>query len=205
MCLCCSGSQLSPAQTSSQTTSVYIMQSFLLLSLLSLLSARVSAGPGCGPCDPDQCASLPAEGCPAGSLLDSCGCCSVCAAAEGELCGGRRAEARRCGPGLECVKTDADKKNKMGLCACKSDYEVCGTDGVTYRNGCALKSASVTAEREGREPISVQNKGRCATGELVKEVKGQAASACGAGECIADVRSALTLTLETSPGPNRSS
>eukprot|EP00064_Thunnus_orientalis_P023599 superscaffoldBa00009085_g23847 len=110
-----------------------------------------------------QCASLPAEGCPAGSLLDSCGCCSVCAAAEGELCGGRRAAAHRCGAGLECVKTDADKKNKMGICVCKSNYEVCGTDGETYRNGCALKSANLKAERDGKEPINVQNKGRCAT------------------------------------------
>ncbi|XP_030002122.1 insulin-like growth factor-binding protein 7 [Sphaeramia orbicularis] len=155
------------------------MKSVLFVSLVSLLSVRVSAGPGCGPCDPDQCAPIPAEGCPAGSLLDSCGCCSVCAAAEGELCGGRRAEARRCGPGLECVKSDADKKNKMGLCACKSDYEVCGTDGVTYRNGCALKSASVTAEREGREPISVQNKGRCATAPVIVTPPGQVFNVSG--------------------------
>lgn len=136
-----------------------------LVPVLWFLSVRVSAGPGCGPCDPAQCASLPAEGCPAGSLPDSCGCCSVCAAAEGESCGGRRAATRRCGPGLECVKSDADKKNKLGVCVCKSNYEVCGTDGVTYRSGCALKSASLTAEREAKEPINVQNKGRCATGE----------------------------------------
>ncbi|KAI3351047.1 hypothetical protein L3Q82_005591 [Scortum barcoo] len=145
------------------------MKSFaVLLSLvpvLSALSVRVSAAPGCGPCDPAQCAPLPGGGCPAGSLLDSCGCCSVCAAAEGELCGGRRAAVRRCGSGLECVRSDAEKKNKLGVCACKSNYEVCGTDGVTYPSGCALKSASLTAETEGREPVSIQNKGRCASGE----------------------------------------
>lgn len=135
-----------------------------VLSLLAVLSVRVSAGPGCGPCDPASCAPLPVEGCRAGSLLDSCGCCSVCAAAEGELCGGRRAAARRCGAGLECVKSDEDKKNKLGVCVCKSNYELCGTDGVTYRSGCALKSASLTAETQGKEPIIVQNKGRCATG-----------------------------------------
>ncbi|TKS65026.1 Nitric oxide-associated protein 1 [Collichthys lucidus] len=131
----------------------------VLVPFLWLLSVRVSAGPGCGPCDPAQCASLPAEGCPVGSMLDSCGCCSVCAAAEGEMCGGRRAAARRCGSGLECVKSDEDKKSKVGVCACKSNYEVCGTDGVTYRTGCALKTASLTAENQGKEPIHVQNKG----------------------------------------------
>lgn len=136
-----------------------------VLLILPVFSVRVSAGPGCGPCDPAQCAPLPAEGCSAGSLLDSCGCCSVCAAAEGELCGGRRAAARRCGPGLECVKSDEDKKNKLGVCVCKTNYEVCGTDGQTYRSGCALKSASLTAQTEGNEPINIQNKGRCATGE----------------------------------------
>ncbi|TNN28074.1 Insulin-like growth factor-binding protein 7 [Liparis tanakae] len=145
------------------------MTSFILfLSLLlagPVLSARVLAAAGCGPCDPSQCASLPGEGCPAGSLLDSCGCCSVCAAPEGHMCGGRRAAARRCGAGLECVRSDEDKKNKLGVCACKSNYEVCGSDGLTYRSGCALKSASLAAEKEGKETLRVQNKGRCATGE----------------------------------------
>uniref|UniRef100_A0A3Q3W9Z9 Uncharacterized protein n=1 Tax=Mola mola TaxID=94237 RepID=A0A3Q3W9Z9_MOLML len=60
---------------------------------------------------------------------------------------------------------DENKKNKLGVCACKSNYEVCGTDGVTYRSGCALKSASLAAEKQGKEPINVENKGRCATGE----------------------------------------
>lgn len=87
------------------------------------------------------------------------------------MCGGRRAAARRCGSGLECVKSDEDKKSKVGVCACKSNYEVCGTDGVTYRTGCALKTASLTAETQGNEPITVQNKGRCATGETDTQVR----------------------------------
>lgn len=137
-----------------------------VLSGSTVLSVRVAAAPGCGPCDPAQCAPLPAQGCSAGSLRDSCGCCSVCAAAEGESCGsGRRSASRRCGPGLECVRSDEDKKKKVGECACKSSYEVCGTNGLTYRSGCALRSASLTAQRQGKEPINVQNKGRCPTGE----------------------------------------
>ncbi|CAJ1059294.1 insulin-like growth factor-binding protein 7 [Xyrichtys novacula] len=150
-----------------------------LLPVLTLLSVRVSAGPGCGPCVLDQCASLPAEGCSAGTVPDSCGCCVVCAAAEGELCGGRRAAARRCGPGLECVKSAEDKKSKLGVCVCKSNYEVCGTDGVTYKNGCALKKANLRAETEGQEPISVQNKGRCASAPLIVTPPGEVYNVSG--------------------------
>ncbi|XP_075961374.1 insulin-like growth factor-binding protein 7 [Anarhichas minor] len=150
-----------------------------ILSAVPVLSVRVLAGPGCGPCDPAQCAPLPEEGCLAGSFLDSCGCCSVCAASEGQLCGGRRAAARRCGSGMECVKSDADKKNKLGVCVCKSDYEVCGTDGLTYRSGCALKSASLTNEKEGKEPINVQNKGRCATAPVIVTSPGEVYNVSG--------------------------
>uniref|UniRef100_A0A669CH24 Insulin-like growth factor binding protein 7 n=1 Tax=Oreochromis niloticus TaxID=8128 RepID=A0A669CH24_ORENI len=124
------------------------MKSFCLLCLiLPVLSVQDSAPLGCGSCDLAQCAPLPAEGCAAGSLVDSCGCCSVCAAAEGELCGGRQSAARRCGSGLECVRSSENKKNKMGVCVCKRKYEVCGTNGVTYRNSCALKTASLRAQR----------------------------------------------------------
>ncbi|KAF3694304.1 Insulin-like growth factor-binding protein 7 [Channa argus] len=133
-----------------------------VLSFFTVLAVRVSAGSGCGPCDPAQCAPVPAQGCFAGFLWDSCGCCSFCAAAEGEPCGsGRRAAPRRCGSGLECVKSESDKKKTLRVCACKSNYEVCGTDGLTYRSGCALKSASLAAQSQGKEPINVQNKGRC--------------------------------------------
>ncbi|XP_034545827.1 insulin-like growth factor-binding protein 7 [Notolabrus celidotus] len=150
-----------------------------LLPVLALLSVPVSAGPGCGPCDPDQCAPLPTEGCQAGSLMDACGCCSVCAAADGELCGGRRAAARRCGSGLECVKSVEDKKRKLGVCVCKSNYEVCGTDGTTYRSGCDLKRASLTVETEGKEPITIQNKGRCATAPVIVTPPGEVYNVSG--------------------------
>ncbi|XP_017293533.1 insulin-like growth factor-binding protein 7 [Kryptolebias marmoratus] len=151
----------------------------LLVPILLALLPGLSAGPGCGPCDPVLCAPLPVQGCPAGSLRDSCGCCSVCAAADGELCGGRRAGARRCGSGLECVRSRDDKKSKMGVCACKSNYEVCGTDGTTYKSGCALKTASLAAQKEGKEPISVQNKGRCATAPVIVTPPGEVFNVSG--------------------------
>ncbi|XP_029368139.1 insulin-like growth factor-binding protein 7 [Echeneis naucrates] len=150
-----------------------------LVPILPVFSVRVLAGSSCGPCDPAQCAPLPVEGCAAGSMLDACGCCSVCAAAEGELCGGRRATARRCGSGLECIKTDQDKKSKLGICACKTNYEVCGTDEVTYRSGCALKSASLAAQTEGKDPIDIRNKGRCATAPVIVTPPGEVYNVSG--------------------------
>lgn len=142
-----------------------MMKSFSRVIIPVLLLLPALAALECGPCKADLCAPLPLEGCPIGPVLDSCGCCSVCAAAEGEACGRRHAGGRRCGSGLECIIINKEKRNKLGVCVCKSNYEVCGTDGVTYRNGCGLRSASLTAQEQGREPITVQNKGRCATGE----------------------------------------
>ncbi|XP_013887798.1 insulin-like growth factor-binding protein 7 [Austrofundulus limnaeus] len=149
---------------------------FLVPILLSSLPV-LSAGPGCGPCDPGRCAPLPVRGCPAGSLRDACGCCPVCAAADGELCGGRSAGARRCGSGLECVRSN--KKSRMGVCACKSNYQVCGTDGTTYLSGCALKTASLAAQTEGKEPIMVQNKGRCSTAPVIVTPPGEVFNVSG--------------------------
>uniref|UniRef100_A0AAX7TMT8 Insulin-like growth factor binding protein 7 n=1 Tax=Astatotilapia calliptera TaxID=8154 RepID=A0AAX7TMT8_ASTCA len=156
------------------------MKSFCLLSLiLPVLSVQDSAPLGCGSCDLAQCAPLPAEGCAAGSLVDSCGCCSVCAAAEGELCGGRRSAARRCGSGLECVRSGENKKNKMGVCVCKSKYEVCGTNGVTYMNTCALKTAGLRAQSEGKESVNMQNKGRCGSAPLIVTPPGEVYNVSG--------------------------
>lgn len=147
------------AQTNMRSVSPVL----LLIPVLLVLPAL--AAPGCGPCEPAVCRPLPLGGCQTGSVLDYCGCCSVCAAAEGEACGGRRAGARRCGSGLECSKSNTDKKSKQGVCLCKSDHEVCGSDGATYRNVCGLRSASLAAQAQGRQPLSIQNKGRCAAGE----------------------------------------
>lgn len=141
------------------------MLCFLLLTLFVVASAdRVPRS--CGTCDPSQCAPLPAEGCSSGTLLDACGCCELCASGVGEPCGGRGPSAKRCASGLECVKSNKDKKSKSGVCVCKSNYPVCGTDGVNYNSGCELKAASVKAVKEKKQEIKIQNKGKCAQGEM---------------------------------------
>ncbi|KAM3866718.1 insulin-like growth factor-binding protein 7 [Diretmus argenteus] len=145
----------------------------VFLPLVSVSAGRVAGS--CGPCDTALCDPLPAEGCPAGSLLDSCGCCSVCAAGEGERCGGRGAAARRCASGLECLKNDKDRKSKLGVCVCKTNYEVCGSDGVTYRTGCDLKAANMKDEAE----IKIQNKGRCATAPVIVTPPGEVYNVTG--------------------------
>ncbi|KAJ3587832.1 hypothetical protein NHX12_011427 [Muraenolepis orangiensis] len=139
---------------------------FAVVVSLSVVSAGRAAR-SCGTCDLTACEPLPVGGCAASTALDSCGCCTVCNAAEGEQCGGRGAAARRCASGLECVKSDKDKKSKAGVCACKANYEVCGSDGVTYKTGCELKAASSQAVAEERAEIKTQNKGRCATAPVI--------------------------------------
>ncbi|KAG9345455.1 hypothetical protein JZ751_008599 [Albula glossodonta] len=143
----------------------------LSLSFVTATSDRVPRS--CGTCDPKACDPLPTEGCESGTVLDSCGCCSLCAAGQGEPCGGRGSSAKRCAPGLECVKSDKGKKNKLGVCACKSNYEVCGTDGVTYKTGCELKAASLKAVSQEKPEIKVQNKGKCAQAPAIVTAPGE--------------------------------
>lgn len=140
-------------------------------SIVSASAGRVARS--CGTCEPSACDPLPAEGCKSGTVLDSCGCCSLCAAGEGEACGGRGTAAQRCASGLECVKSDKNKKTKLGVCACKTNYEVCGTDGVTYKTGCDLKAASEKAVKEEKPEIKVQNKGKCATAPVIMTAPGE--------------------------------
>lgn len=137
----------------------------MLLTLFAVVSADRQPR-SCGTCDPSKCAPLPADGCSSGTLLDACGCCELCASGVGEPCGGRGVSLKRCASGLECVKNDKDKKSKSGVCICKSNYPVCGTDGVNYNSGCELKAASVKAVKEEKPEIKIRNKGKCAQGEM---------------------------------------
>ncbi|KAJ8015558.1 hypothetical protein DPEC_G00027370 [Dallia pectoralis] len=147
---------------------------FSVIVSLFLVSATANRVPrSCETCDPGLCDPIPEEGCKFGTITDTCGCCSFCAAGEGERCGGRGSTARRCASGLECVKTDKDRKTKHGVCACKTGYEVCGSDGVTYKTGCELKVASVKAVSEEKPEVRILNKGKCAKAPVIVTPPGE--------------------------------
>lgn len=129
----------------------------LLLPLLLLLP-RVHCGrdkrappfPCPDKCDKSTCASLPSDCARAeGPGLDRCECCPVCASGEGEVC----AEDADCAEGTRCtlpngggvlVSATVRRRGKLGTCVCSSPEPVCGSDGVSYRNTCELKRASLT-------------------------------------------------------------
>uniref|UniRef100_A0A2K6KCR5 HtrA serine peptidase 3 n=1 Tax=Rhinopithecus bieti TaxID=61621 RepID=A0A2K6KCR5_RHIBE len=60
-----------------------------------------------------------------------------------------------CGESLECVR---------GLCRCRWTHAVCGTDGHTYANVCALQAASRRALQLSGTPVRQLQKGACPLG-----------------------------------------
>ncbi|XP_072619578.1 serine protease HTRA4 [Vulpes vulpes] len=115
-------------------------------------------------CEPTRCPPLPA--CSAGSspVLDGCRCCRVCAAAEGEACGG--AAGRPCAPGLQCgARLGARRLRgaRGGTCGCPAaGAAVCGSDGRTYRSLCELRAQNRAARLRGALPAVPVLKGDCA-------------------------------------------
>ncbi|XP_019726720.1 serine protease HTRA3 isoform X2 [Hippocampus comes] len=138
------------------------MQMLVLVWTLVLVGPRASRGAECpARCDVSAC---PSPSCPDGYVPDRCNCCLVCAAAEGEPCGGR--DGPPCGDGLECRRPDAGfwlSLSTRGLCRCKLSREVCGSDGKTYGNLCQLKAAGRRARQRGLQPISQAPPGACHT------------------------------------------
>ncbi|XP_072543729.1 serine protease HTRA3 isoform X2 [Salminus brasiliensis] len=127
----------------------------LLLAQHSLVVAEPK--PKCpARCDVSLC---PSPSCPAGYVPDRCGCCLVCARAEGEPCG-RKEPLLPCGDGLEC-RHPAGKRLAKGVCECKYSGEVCGSDGHTYSNVCQLKASSRRALQQGLSSITNVHKGPC--------------------------------------------
>uniref|UniRef100_A0A3P8WB21 HtrA serine peptidase 3a n=1 Tax=Cynoglossus semilaevis TaxID=244447 RepID=A0A3P8WB21_CYNSE len=106
-----------------------------------------------GAARPEKCASrcdvslCPSLRCPGGFVLDRCNCCQVCLSRENEPCG--RKDDASCGEGMECV------------CRCKTEQQVCGTDGRSYSNVCRLKAASRKAQQKGRPEVRQAHKGAC--------------------------------------------
>ncbi|XP_055972865.1 serine protease HTRA4 [Sorex fumeus] len=115
--------------------------------------ARSRAPPPCpSVCEPTRCPPLPSCSAGAAPVLDGCGCCRVCPAAEGEACGGAR--GRPCGPGLQCG---------AGTCVCpEARAPVCGSDGRTYRSLCELRAENRAARLRGAPPAVPVQRGRCA-------------------------------------------
>uniref|UniRef100_A0A3B4T7C8 HtrA serine peptidase 3a n=1 Tax=Seriola dumerili TaxID=41447 RepID=A0A3B4T7C8_SERDU len=112
----------------------------------------------CAPrCDVSLC---PSPSCPGGYLPDRCNCCLVCSPREGDPCG--RKNDLPCGDGLECKLLDAGKRRgSRGVCRCKMEHEVCGSDGKTYGNVCEMRAASRRAQQKGRPEVSQAHKGAC--------------------------------------------
>uniref|UniRef100_A0A4X2L2U6 Insulin like growth factor binding protein like 1 n=1 Tax=Vombatus ursinus TaxID=29139 RepID=A0A4X2L2U6_VOMUR len=160
----------------------------LLLSLLlcswshRLIGAKDSGNTNeCGQCIPENCEPVRCKA-PELSVRDDCGCCEQCLGAEGELCGGRSGASRRhqarCGPGLVCVSQSREvlgaaasqeslpeELEGTGLCVCKEDGAVCGSDGRSYQSVCALHLHSWISVRAGRERVHKAHDGECKLGE----------------------------------------
>jgi HtrA serine peptidase 3 len=129
------------------------MRALLLAALATLVLARdPPAAPCPARCDVSRC---PSPRCPGGYVPDLCNCCLVCAASEGEPCG--RPLDSPCGDSLECVR---------GVCRCRWTHAVCGTDGHTYADVCALQAASRRALQLSGTPVRQLQKGACPSGKL---------------------------------------
>uniref|UniRef100_A0A3B5A8K0 Serine protease HTRA3-like n=1 Tax=Stegastes partitus TaxID=144197 RepID=A0A3B5A8K0_9TELE len=108
-------------------------------------------------CDVSSC---PSPSCPGGYVPDRCNCCLVCSPREGDPCG--RKNDLPCGDGLECkLLTAGRRRGSKGVCRCKMELEVCGSDGKTYGNVCKMRAASDKAQHKGRPAVSQAHKGAC--------------------------------------------
>lgn len=138
-------------------------RALLLSALTALALARDPPGAPCpARCDVSRC---PSPRCPGGYVPDLCNCCLVCAASEGEPCG--RPLDSPCGESLECTR---------GVCRCRWAHAVCGTDGHTYANVCALQAASRRELQLSGTPVRQLQKGACPSGK--RSGWGRAAGVC---------------------------
>jgi len=81
----------------------------ILVVLACLISEGLSLR--CLPCQEAECS--PPSCCASGSVtLGVCGCCQVCAKAEGETCGGPWATSGSCAAGLRCFRQCGDVEDE---------------------------------------------------------------------------------------------
>ncbi|XP_028269889.1 serine protease HTRA1 [Parambassis ranga] len=115
---------------------------------------------------PQVCASpqcpVPPRACYYGQVKDACGCCVVCAAGEGEVCGER--SGLSCGEGLRCDSVPGKASALRSVCVCASSGPVCGSDGRTYPSICRLQAENRRAELEEAPPVILIQRGQCDSG-----------------------------------------
>nr|XP_047920721.1 kazal-type serine protease inhibitor domain-containing protein 1-like isoform X2 [Anser cygnoides] len=122
-------------------------------------------GDDCGKCELALC-SEPKD-CPAGTVLDRCGCCPECGNMEGQICDLDQGNHfyGQCGDNLEC-RLDADEARFGEVpepqCVCKSQESICGPEGKTYENICQFNKA-YAAKRN----ISMKHKGPCESAPVI--------------------------------------
>ncbi|XP_069959480.1 insulin-like growth factor-binding protein-related protein 1 isoform X1 [Cherax quadricarinatus] len=144
-------------------TVVYAVSAALLVAVAASQSIVT-----CGECDRSKCAVT--ASCPGGVVLDTCGCCEVCARGLGQLCENTTTEDTPttthygvCGQYLVCrTRTDTGGTGEA-TCECEDSGAVCGSDGVTYTTLCHLLME--TAERPD---LSVAVRGPCKTAPVIK-------------------------------------
>ncbi|XP_057608676.1 serine protease HTRA4 [Chionomys nivalis] len=116
-------------------------------------------------CDVTRCPPLPTCSTGTAPVPDRCGCCRVCAAGEGQECGGTR--GRPCVSGLRCgapFSREPVGGAWLGICGCVEGVEgaeVCGSDGRTYPSLCALRKENRAARQRGLPPAVPVQKGGC--------------------------------------------
>lgn len=121
------------------------------------LTGAVRSDECASPCDVSSC---PSPSCPGGYVPDRCNCCLVCTPREGDPCG--RKNDLPCGDGMECKPLAAGRRRgSKRVCRCKTEHEVCGSDGKTYGNVCKMRAASRKARQMGRAAVSQARKGAC--------------------------------------------
>ncbi|KAM9362713.1 serine protease HTRA3a [Symphorus nematophorus] len=134
---------------------------FLLLAAAFLFTHDLTGAVRSDKCAP-RCdvSSCPSPSCPGGYVPDRCNCCLVCSPREGDPCG--RKNDLPCGDGLECKLLAAgSRRGTKGVCRCKMEHEVCGSDGKTYGNVCKMRAASRKAQQKGRTAVIQAHKGAC--------------------------------------------